>query len=374
MENKTVLTNEKPIIPLEKVVESTGEIPKPKASINKIVIALLVFMVIALGAAVFVLYNRTLSPLEPKSVIPQTEEVSVSPTVPDAETNGWLTYTDKRVGFSFNYPKTVFIDDDSKGEDGLVLSVSAEKLTDIPEDLPINMGRNDAIEQKNELKNAEGNLIRKIGSLNGQIGFGYSQFEVCSVYFSRNLTFYPGEYRVRLNLSGPVEKIQADMPSFFKVDPSNCGDQKMWNPDATETFESTVAMQKGSGMGQEWYNTFYGIIDTLKLITPETPVSGTTYTNEKYGFELNYDAPYKLLVDKDNLYGYPNGVALLYKGGQAYDIVIEVWNSEAEYKNMYSFRIADVSIFQSKGKYITFLNNTNSVENQNIIDSVKILP
>ena len=165
--------------------------------------------------------------------------------MPAADTTGWLTYTNKKAGFSFDYPRSVLINGELKNADELVLSVAVEKLTDIPEDLPMMMGRNDAIKQKTELMSATGGDILNIGSLNGQIAYGYAQFEVCSVFFSRSLTFYPGEYRVRLGLAGPIEKIQADMPSFFKVDSTNCGEKPVWNLDMIEVFETTLRNQKG---------------------------------------------------------------------------------------------------------------------------------
>ena len=374
MENHTVPVEEKLVIAPEKVEETTVVVPKKRASLSSIVISLLTLLVLVLGVVVFVLYNRTPTGSEPETVTPVTSEITVTPTVPAADTTGWLTYTDKKVGFSFDYPRSVLINEEAKGADSLVLNVAAEKLTDIPEDLPLNMGRVDALKQKSELVNAEGNFIQKIGTLNGQIAFGYSQFEICSVFFSRSLTFYPGEYRVKLTLLGPDEKIQADMPSFFKIDSANCGEKKIWDTDVPETFESTVSMQKGTGMGQLWYNTFYNVIDTLKLVTPEAPAAGSTYTNDKYGFEFTYDAPYKVLVSKDDLYGYPNGVALIYKGGQAYDIVVEAWDSKAAYEAEHAGNLANLVAFESKGKFITFYDNTQELGNKKIIGSVSFLP
>ena len=127
-------------------------------------------------------------------------------------------------------------------------------------------------------------------------------------------------------------------------------------------------------MGQEWYNTFYNIMDTLKLTTPEAPATGTTYTNEKYGFEFTYDSPYKVLTDKDSLSGYPDGVALIYNGGQAYDIVIEAWDSKAAYESKHANNLANLTAFESKGKFITFYDTTMEAGNKAIIDSVIVMP
>lgn len=376
MENNTVPVENAPVEELEKKTEIPVVVPKKTGGISKIVITLLVLLVVALGVAAYYFYSQTKNVPLGNNVEVQPMETVLSPKVPPVDISDWLIYTNKEAGFSFKYPESVKIveneiqnDTNVKGQ--LLMYVAVVKLSDIPEDLPMRMGRVDALEQKAELINGGENTI-KIGSLYGQTAYGYAQFEVCSVFFSRSITFYPGEYRVRLDLSGPVDKIQADMPSFFKVDQANCGDDLVWNLDLIDSFESTLKNQKGAGMGQEWHNTFYNILDTLELVT-SAAVSGTTYTNEKYGFELTYDAPYKVLVDKDNLYGYPNGVILIYKGGQAYDIVVEAWDTKAAYEKQYSSQMAKVTVLENKGKFITFFDNTESDGNNKIIESAKTL-
>jgi hypothetical protein len=108
-------------------------------------------------------------------------------------------------------------------------------------------------------------------------------------------------------------------------------------------------------------------------VTP-TSVEGTVYKNEKYGFEFTYDDPYKVLVGKDDLYGYPNGVALIYNGGQAYDIVVEAWDTVAAYETEHAGNLANLTAFESKGKFITFYDNTQELGNKKIIGSVSVLP
>src|SRR4030042_2813697 len=49
-----------------------------------------------------------------------------------------------------------------------------------------------------------------------------------------------------------------------------------------------------------------------------------TYANSQYGFSISYPEDYKALSDQNNLYGWPNGLVLFYKGGQSYDIAVEV--------------------------------------------------
>lgn len=108
---------------------------------------------------------------------------------------------------------------------------------------------------------------------------------------------------------------------------------------------------------------------------PTTAVTSdlSVYKNAKYGFTVAYPKPYKVLDSKDDLSGYPKGVALLYTGGQSYDIVIEVWDTKAEYEANYEARVSDLKVVESKGKFITIFDNTGSPENQKIIESFKLL-
>jgi|GEM_PF-5225451 hypothetical protein len=370
MENKT--PSEEMVIEtkLETVPEAEEIKMKPPIRAGSVVVAILVLLVIVLGIAVFALSKRV---NETSST--QDTDISESQSDKKIDTSNWKTYSDPKIGFSFKYPDTVLINDESGNTDKLILYVSSEKLSDIPDVLPLRMGRLDLLEERDRLTKGEGEGLIKIGGLYGQTSTILSQFEVCSVIFSKNMTFYPGAYHVRLSLSGPKNEIMADMPDFFTTDPENCGTSKTWNFDRMSVFESTLADNKGAGMGQTWYNTFYDILDTLEQATPVlTAGDETLYSNEKYGFTLTHSNQFKVLTDKDNLYGYPNGVALIYKGGQAYDIVIEAWDSQLAYEQAHSGNLANVTAFESKGKFITFYNNTESPDNKKIIDSVKISP
>ena len=81
-------------------------------------------------------------------------------------------------------------------------------------------------------------------------------------------------------------------------------------------------------------------------------------------FSISYPKTYKALSDKENLYGYPNGIVLLYSGGQAYDVVVEVWNTKEAYQKEYALRMADLTVKQVSEKYITLLDNTKMPGNE----------
>lgn len=104
--------------------------------------------------------------------------------------------------------------------------------------------------------------------------------------------------------------------------------------------------------------------------TPSVPSGWQTYTNTQYGFSISFPATYKALSDKENLYGWPNGIVLIYSGGQAYDIAIEVWTTEDGYKLKYPTE--NLAVYKIDGKFITLADQTKSAENQAIIDTFQL--
>lgn len=343
---------------------------------NKILMPILLVAVLVLASVAAVLFfsRQNITPMttiqQPTKIITVTSE----PTGATPSTVEWKTYTNTEAAFSLKYPSSVLLNADSKGTQQIVLNVVTEKLADIPEDLPQSMGRVDALKEKDRLAKGEGVNLVKIGSLNGQVETILSQFEVCSTLFTRKLTFFTGDYRVILTLVGQKNIIIADMPEFFKVDSANCGSQQVWNQDKISAFEPALAKKQGKGAGQNWYDTFDAIVKTITVTTPvsSVPVGWSTYKNNLYGFEISYPASYRALDSKNDLYGYPNGAVLLYTGGQAYDVVIEVWNTQSAYESNYSSRMSDVTVMKNKDKFITLFDNTGAPDNKAIIATFKL--
>ena len=103
-----------------------------------------------------------------------------------------------------------------------------------------------------------------------------------------------------------------------------------------------------------------------------TPASGwKTYTNEQYGFQISYPPTYQALTDAENLYGWPKAVALLYNGGQAYDLAIEIWNSQAEYESKHGVGNPDLTVKKIGEKFITVLDSTHEADSAAIITTLK---
>jgi len=79
MENNTVSVEEKPVVSPEKILVTPAVVPKQQGSLSKIIIPLLVLLVVALGIAVYVLYNRV--PVVSEPVTPVTDEITVTPSM-----------------------------------------------------------------------------------------------------------------------------------------------------------------------------------------------------------------------------------------------------------------------------------------------------
>lgn len=109
--------------------------------------------------------------------------------------------------------------------------------------------------------------------------------------------------------------------------------------------------------------------DTSKSLTHPDWI---LYKNEQNGFQIFHPDSYKVLSDKENLYGWPNAIVLLYNGGQSYDLPIEVWDSKAEYEAKYQ-DAPNLTIKEVKGKFITFLNMNSEEEVDEIINTFLVL-
>ncbi len=102
------------------------------------------------------------------------------------------------------------------------------------------------------------------------------------------------------------------------------------------------------------------------------PYGWGTYTNEEYGFEISYPSSYKALTDKENLYGWPNGIVLIYGGGQSYDLAIEHWSTQLDYENKYKNQ-SNITVKKIGDVYISMLNANFESEVDEIIKTFKII-
>lgn len=106
---------------------------------------------------------------------------------------------------------------------------------------------------------------------------------------------------------------------------------------------------------------------------PSIPPGWSTYRNDQIGFEISYPATYQALDDANNLYGWTKGVVLLYNGGQSYDIVIQLWDSQMEYESELSAQMGNVTVQQVGNQFLTITNITQEPENPAVIATFHLL-
>ena len=103
------------------------------------------------------------------------------------------------------------------------------------------------------------------------------------------------------------------------------------------------------------------------------PPGWALYRNESEGFEIAYPTTYAPLDDANNLYGWPNGLLLLYNQGQSYDIVVQVWNSQAEYTGALGADLSRVTIFPSGSRFFTVMDITQEADNAGVIATFSLI-
>jgi hypothetical protein len=127
----------------------------------------------------------------------------------------------------------------------------------------------------------------------------------------------------------------------------------------------------GSSVGRSGPNCEFAPCPTPTAADPQA--DWKTYTNGKYGFSIKYPGEYKALTSQDELSGWPNSVVLLYNGGQAYDIVVQVWDKEEDYQLAYPQAGNELTVQLVKGKYVTILDATKEDGNAGVIATFKAL-
>ena len=114
------------------------------------------------------------------------------------------------------------------------------------------------------------------------------------------------------------------------------------------------------------------MIEAATAIAAQAPEGWLTYDNDAYGFYFHYPPQYEVLTDETNLYGWENGIVLLYNGGQSYDIAVQVWESAEEMGAFYGGEDERLHVYPVGVQIISVMNISNEAESDAIIESFTI--
>lgn len=117
----------------------------------------------------------------------------------------------------------------------------------------------------------------------------------------------------------------------------------------------------------EEFRRFDMITDSIQFLS--IPKGWNKYSNSEFGFDISYPSTYNVITEK--LSGWPHAILLLYNGGQAYDIAIELWTSKYEMESILSRKSFPYKIFDFGEKYISISDETNEAENSKIISTMQ---
>ena len=241
-----------------------------------------------------------------------------------SDTSDWQTYENEEADFSFEYPSMTDLDGNSGTiANGLTLSVSVKNIDDLPEVAPLQLDKQSAIDDRELLSQGEFGLISSSSTENSrkvfQIGDHYiktfavfGEIEICDVFFRRSVMFYNNNHKVIVSLSGPINEIKMSMPAYFDSSPNSCDPNgnhidditySIWDYESNDNIKSdffrALENNQGSGIAQEWFDTFEQIVSTLQITDQEIDSDDwQTYINEEYFFAFDY--PTSFYLDEDS--------------------------------------------------------------------------
>jgi hypothetical protein len=105
--------------------------------------------------------------------------------------------------------------------------------------------------------------------------------------------------------------------------------------------------------------------------TEQNEEESETYENKQYGFSFQYPEKYEIVEDKS---GWPKAVAILYDGGQSYNLIVEVAESAVEYQNLNVTMGSNIGRTEVKSKddlFVVLRNNNGEPEVDQVIATFK---
>ena len=224
-------------------------------------VILLVFALVVISALAYLMQVTYSQPDTTQETAPTVTGKASSAS----EVAGWKTYTDASGKFSFQYPPTLKINSDVKGETTLMVSFS--NLSTM-EDLPSGYDRETLTGLRDDLKSGKvktaisGSLVKETVTLR--------QLDICDLQFSYVFDIFDGADSVvtlTYSLAGSDKtSVIANNPSYFTTDTANCGSEKVWQTEGETAFRADLAAGKTDSATKQWTNDAKLIATTFKWI------------------------------------------------------------------------------------------------------------
>lgn len=306
------------------------------------ILLLLIIIVVAIGALVFWQFFKPT--FDPQNITTNSDSL-----VNETE---WRTYTSSNMGFSIQYPSDWSYRELETGV-SFYETIGGENIGEEPISVQVlNKSANGAnLPFKDYVKTAAMNEIQNYVSLSS----------INPIKTSTGVSGYSTTWNVR-SIGGNTELSESLPISYFEIPGDN-----------TATIQVTLDNDK-------YIDIYERMISTLEYFDDQetkdvVDVSGVrTYSNELYGFQITYPDSYEALTSKDDLSGWPNAVVIIYNGGQAYDVVVEAWDSVDQYQEKYGEGDDfNLTVKEHGGKIITILNSTEEPQNEEVISTFKFI-
>lgn len=344
-------------------------------------IAIILIILAIAGAAYYFGTQNAKAPEKQVTTTPTATNTSsnsdsaVATPVSSNKYAGWSTLTDTKMGYTLRYPAswTAKIEDgitDQNSVQGSGISYHYLSLGPLDQSGQ-KWGMNIGIAKKGS------NVRMSMRTGVAPIGYPLTKGEIIKIAGS-DVQIYESIYNGKItelfsySLEGGSTPLIINKDYFLDISLSYIGEYKRGSlgeplPDAGNTTTRR----------SEPYLTVKKILESIEFTTSAnaggTSTSSAIYKNEKYGFQVSVPSVYKVLTDKTNLYGWPNAVALLIEpanGKQSYDIAIEVWDTEAKYKEKYKTSVSKMAVKKINDKFVTFTDASGGTSNDAAIDKI----
>jgi hypothetical protein len=229
----------------------------------------LIFIVVVLavtGLAIYQVHQRTNS----------RQSIVKTPREPSQIQNESKTYTDSKIGLSFQYPSGLVPNGSSAN--GRKLEVNISKIDDL--DGPPARVATPELAREEMIALAKGDVSQGPSSeapgkllklTDGAIGATYMilrELDACDVQFTLQARIYRNDYQIIITLiDQDVATLETRNPKYFVVDP-NCNIDpgtayKSWR--SAEQFAKDIAAGNTDSESQKWYTMFEQLVSSLSF-------------------------------------------------------------------------------------------------------------